>query len=111
MIATATGQVITRESSAVAKAARIVDVAQHADDAGAAVCSVRCASFIGDDGADTVEIQTDGAGFLALVPHFELIVETDGRNVYGTAKVGPFDQPVHVFAGLADTLAAGLVAS
>lgn len=73
-------------------------------------CSIRCASYIGDDGADTVEIQTDGAGFLALVPHFELTLETDCRNIYGTAEVGPFDQPVHVFANLTATLTAGLVA-
>lgn len=110
---------LTRRSSAVAKAARIADVASHADDAGATVVNIACGLTHYDHSkpgrprvADAVEIQTDGPGFLALVDYFNLRVVNepgDGRNIYGYAEVGLLDLPVLVFAGLVPVLAAGLV--
>lgn len=104
-------------SSAVAKAARVVDIAAHADDAGATIHAITCGNVVYDFTlpdrpliVDCVGIQTDGRGFLALVDHFGLTVVTrGGGNIDGYGEVGICDFPVHVFANLVETLAAGLV--
>ncbi len=119
--ATRVGPPITRRaSSAAAKATRIVEIASHADDAGAAVFSIECADMTstlwGAPGEprerNLVTIQTDGRGFLALVEHMELGIggpDGDGGNVYASGYVGLLDLPVTVFTPRAEAVAAGLV--